>query len=311
MNEKLLKPTYLKEFCQIYGIIPSKEYGQHYLISEKPILKIIEAGDLKETDTVVEIGPGFGVLTLAVAPLVKKVIAFEIEKKLEPYWEEKKKEFPNVEIVWGNFLHQWNGLSPYKGELEGVSSSSEPHLTSPYRGGIKSSYKVLANLPYQITSDAIRTILEAEQKPEKIVLMVQREVAERIIAKKGDMNLLALSVQVFGTPRIVCAVLAGSFWPAPKVDSAVLAIEQIQPIENETEFFRIARAGFSNPRKQLWGNIAHGLKMEDQAVKNAVQQATGNEKVRAEDLSMEEWRTLVRTLSGKPRDPSSSVDSSG
>ncbi len=281
MNEKLLKPTYLKEFCQIYGIIPSKQYGQHYLITEKPIEKIIEAGDLKETDTVVEIGPGFGVLTLAMAPLVEKVIAFEIEKKLEPYWTEKleignwkltNEKEPNVEIIWGN-------------ALKTISSFEFPV-----------SYKVLANLPYQITSDAIRTILEDEHKPERVVIMVQKEVAERIMAKKGDMNLLALSVQVYGTPRIVCAVPAGSFWPAPKVDSAVLAIEQIRSVGNEAEFFQIARAGFSNPRKQLWGNVANGLKIESEKVKKALIEVVGNEKVRAEDLSVEEWKILVKKL---------------
>ncbi len=274
MNEKLFKPTYLKEFCQIYGLTPSKQYGQHYLITEKPIQKIIEAGDLKSTDTVVEIGPGFGVLTLAVAPLVEKVIAFEIEKKLEPYWEKNTKEFPNVEIVWGNALNQFD-----------VHSDKFP-----------GPYKVLANLPYQITSDAIRTILEAEHKPERVVIMVQKEVAERIMAAKGDMNLLALSVQLYGTPRIVCNVPAGAFWPAPKVDSAVLAIERIRSVENEAEFFTFAKAGFSNPRKQLWGNLANGLKIDIEKVKKALLEVVGNEKVRAEDLSCDEWKLLVNKL---------------
>jgi 16S rRNA (adenine1518-N6/adenine1519-N6)-dimethyltransferase len=273
MNNNLLKPTYLKSLCEEYNLIPSKKYGQNYLISEKPIREMIKASDLKKTDTIVEIGPGFGVLTLAVVPLVKKIISFEIEKSLEKYWEENSQE--NLEIIWGNALKK---LPDFSSQL--------------------SSYKVLANLPYQITSNALRVIFEQENKPEVVVVMVQKEVAERIIAKPGDMSLLAVSIQYFGKPEIVCKVPSGSFWPAPKVDSAVLKINVINKTSkfSDEDFFRVVRSGFSNKRKQLWRNLSSGLKLEKDLVKKILVDVVGNEKVRAEELSVEDWEKITSLI---------------
>lgn len=235
---------------------------------------MIQAGELNAEDTVVEIGPGFGVLTLAMASQVKQVIAFEIEQKLCEYWEEKQREFPNVEVVWGNALKM---LETKNHEL-------------------RTSYKVLANLPYQITSNAIRTLLELENKPEQIIIMVQKEVADRMCAPAGDMSLLALSVQYYGSPKKIANVAKGSFWPAPKVDSAVVAITNIQDKQNAEEFFRFARAGFANKRKQLWKNLSVGLNLPGEQVKAALKDVVGNEKVRAEELSVENWESLVTLL---------------
>lgn len=235
---------------------------------------MIEAGELTAEDTVVEIGPGFGVLTLAMAPLVKQIVAFEIEKKLEGYWEEKQRKFPNVDVIWGNALK----------ELE----------TGNWKPG--TGYKVLANLPYQITSNAIRTLLELEHKPERIVIMVQKEVADRMCAGAGDMSLLALSVQYYGTPKKVTNVAKGSFWPAPKVDSAVVAITDILDRSNAEQFFRFARAGFANKRKQLWKNLSSGLDLPGDMVKAALTNILGNEKVRAEELTVENWESLIHLI---------------
>ncbi|MBU0596905.1 ribosomal RNA small subunit methyltransferase A, partial [Patescibacteria group bacterium] len=229
MDKDLFKPTKLKQLCEKYQLRPSKQYGQNFLISESVIEKIIKAGDLKKNDTVVEIGPGFGVLTFAMAPLVKRVIAFEIERRLDEYWQKNKSE--NVEIIWGDALKR---------------------LTA-YGLRLKPGYKVVANLPYQITSQVLRVLLEQENKPESITVMVQKEVGERIVAKPGDMSLLALSVQYYGEPKIITKVSKGNFWPEPKVDSAVFTISKISRVSKFTdeEFFRIARAGFANKRKQL------------------------------------------------------------
>jgi len=257
---------------------------------------MIKAGELTQSDTVVEIGPGFGVLTLAMAPLVKRLVAFEIEKKLSEYWEEKQHEFPNVNLVWGNALK----------ELK----------TRDWRLKIGAEYKVLANLPYQITSHAIRTLLELEHQPERIIIMVQKEVAERMCAKprsagspRGDsaepgqahsqqaaMSLLAVSVQYYGTPEIITHVPKGSFWPAPKVDSAVVAITNIQERPGAEEFFRFVRAGFSSKRKQLWKNLSSGLDISGETVKAVLEKVVGNEKVRAEELSVEEWICVKEAL---------------
>ena len=270
----LLSPTQLKELCTTYHLTPSKKYGQNYLISDMPIKKMIEAGELHAEDTVVEIGPGFGVLTLAMAPHVKKVVAFEIEKKLEGYWEEKQLEFKNIQVIWGNALK----------ELETRNLE------------LGTSYKVLANLPYQITSNVIRTLLELGNKPERIVIMVQKEVAERICAKAGDMSILAVSIQYYGTPKMVAKVTKGNFWPSPKVDSAVVSITNIQERADADTFFRYVRAGFHNKRKQLWRNLSVGLQIEGEKVKQTLQQVLGNEKIRAEELSVDDWIAVIARL---------------
>ncbi len=285
MNHDLFKPTHLKELCQKYDLTPSKKYGQNYLISDAPIKKMIEAADVKKTDIIVEIGPGFGVLTFALAEGAGKVFTFEIERKLEEYWDDVlgdgDKEISrdnNIEIIWGNALKSLKS----------------------YVLNLKSGYKVIANLPYQITSNALRIILEAENKPESVTVMVQKEVAERIVAKPGDMSLLAVSVQYYGGPKIVCKVPSGSFWPSPKVDSAVLYIDTSTPKHFNTfsddDFFKVVRAGFANKRKQLWRNISDGLKIDRGEVKEVLKNVVGNEKARAQELSVEEWREVVSTL---------------
>ncbi|MFH1947026.1 MAG: 16S rRNA (adenine(1518)-N(6)/adenine(1519)-N(6))-dimethyltransferase RsmA [Candidatus Magasanikbacteria bacterium] len=292
MQKNLFKPSHLKELCKKYNLSPSKKYGQNYLISEGVIDKIIIGAELKKTDTVIEIGPGFGVLTFALAEKVKKVVAFEIEQKLRDYWEESKPN--NLDIVWGNVLS---------------------HIT--YHISHITSYKVVANIPYQITSNILRTLLEAENKPESITVMVQKEVAERICAKPGDMSLLAISVQYYGEPKIVARVSKGNFWPSPKVDSAVLHINT-RPVsaskhpacvglktrkhENTYEFdelfFEVVKAGFKNKRKQVWRNLSEGLGLDGGEVKRVLINVVGNEKVRAEDLSVVQWRNIVKYIYG-------------
>lgn len=274
MDTNLFKPTYLRKLCEVAGLRPSKAYGQNYLISQKPIQEILAAGELTKEDTIVEVGPGFGVLTLAMAAHVGKVHAFEIEKKLTAYWEERQKEYGNVEIVWGNALKEL------------------PTASNVFPSG----YKVLANLPYQVTSKLLRTLLELENKPERVVVMVQKEVAERMCAKAGDMSLLAVSVQYYGMPKIVTKVPSGNFWPAPKVDSAVVAITDIYDKPNAEQFFRMARAGFASKRKQLWKNLSSGLKLDGALVKQALMDVVGNEKVRAEELSVADWEQLQDRL---------------
>lgn len=271
----VLPPNELKYLCEKYHLTPSKQYGQNYLVSDVPINKIIEAAKLSKDDVIVEVGPGFGILTFSLAPLVKKVVAFEIEKKLMPFWEEKQKEFPNVEVVWGNALQQ-------------LKDESEK---------LKVKYKVLANIPYQITSNLLRVLLELENKPEMIIVMVQKEVADRICAKPGDMSLLAVSVQYYGEPKIVARVPKGNFWPVPQVDSAVLSIQTYKYTNIKTfsdeEFFRVVKAGFTNKRKQLWHNLSNHLQLDKEVVKNILKEVVNNEKTRAEELSIEQWIQIV------------------
>jgi 16S rRNA (adenine1518-N6/adenine1519-N6)-dimethyltransferase len=278
MNQKLFNEDYLRHLCQLYDIIPSKKYGQNFLIDPEPVEEIIEAAEIKAGETVVEVGPGFGVLTFALSEKVKKVLAFEIEKRLLPYWDEQMEKNKNIEIVWGNVLHEIENQNLVK---------SLP------------AYKVVANLPYQITSHAIRTFLEMEHAPESMVLMVQKEVAERICAKAGDMSVLAVSVQFYGKPEIVTVVPRSCFWPIPAVDSAVIRIKISAPKDKTVaqsrvgteQFFGIVRAGFSSKRKMLIKNL--GSVIDKNKLRNIFREVGINEKIRAQELSMDQWRELV------------------
>lgn len=268
--------NYLKSLCKKYGLTPSKKYGQNFLINPELIEKMLETAQIKADDTIVEIGPGFGVLTLALSEKAKKVIAFEIEKKLTPYWEEIQKTHPNIEIIWGNVL------------------KTPVFPTEPY--------KVVANIPYQITSNLIRTLLTSQNQPQSTTLMVQKEVAERICAKPGDMSVLSVSVQFFAQPEIITNVPRAYFWPEPAVDSAVIKIEpNPTQLKNQTEtefFFKIVKTGFANKRKILIKNLEHLINKKNRSKLQEIFTKLGlNNKVRAQELSVQNWIDLARKLS--------------
>ena len=274
----LFNSDYLINLCKKYGLAPSKKYGQNFLINPEPIQKMAEAAKIAAGDTVVEIGPGFGALTLALAEKAGRVIAFEIEKKLMPYWEEKIKTHKTIKIVWGNVLRNPEAVK----ELD--------------------SYKLVANLPYQITSEVIRTFLEAGNKPEIMVLMVQKEVAERICAKPGNMSVLSVAVQYYARPETVAQVPRSYFWPQPKVDSSIIAIKNItnRPADLAADkiFFKTVKAGFASRRKYLLKNL---LVLDGQKNKAKFEEIFAkiglNPKVRAQELSIEQWRQLSTYLS--------------
>ncbi|HLD31543.1 MAG TPA: 16S rRNA (adenine(1518)-N(6)/adenine(1519)-N(6))-dimethyltransferase RsmA [Patescibacteria group bacterium] len=271
--EEVFSLGLLKSLSERFHLRPTREYGQNFLLSAQPIRSMLAAAKITPSDTIVEVGPGFGVLTFALAEVSQQVVAFEIEKKLLPYWEEKRPE--NVKIIWGNALTNWSKQSQDWGQ-----------------------FKLIANIPYQITARLLRTVLANERKPELIIIMVQREVAERICAQPGKMSLLSASVQYYGQPRIITRVSKENFWPKPKVDSAVLGIFNIHGPEQEEEknFFRLLRAGFSQPRKMLLNNLKGGLPLPVAVLRTALNQCGLDEKVRAETLSVTDWRALSKLL---------------
>lgn len=275
MNQKLFNEDYLRHLCQQYDLIPSKKYGQNFLLQPEVIDKMVAAGEIKTDDTVVEVGPGFGVLTLALAEHAKQVITFEIEKKLTTYWEDQQKQHKNIEVVWGNVLYEFE---------KQAALQSKP-------------YSVVANLPYQITSHVMRKFLETAHKPDVLVLMVQKEVAERICAQAGEMSVLALSVQYYGNPEIVTQVPRSYFWPMPAVDSAVIKIKihhrQTSAAEDSI-FFKIVKAGFVSRRKMLVKNL--GSIADKNSIRALFTKIGLNEKVRAQELTLEQWRVLSKEL---------------
>lgn len=277
MNFKLYNVDYLKHLCQKYGLRPSKNYGQNYLINDDVIDTMLACAALTSKDIVVEVGPGFGVLTQELVEKVKQVYAFEIEKKLVSYWEEKMKneKITNLEMIWGNILYQENNEVWTK----------------------MKSYKVVANLPYQITSPAIMFFLEkAPVKPKEIFFMVQKEVAQRLCSEPGDMSVLSIITQYFCEARILGAVKRNNFWPEPKVDSAIISLKPIKPVLSAKvqEFmFKLLKIGFAQRRKLLIKNILPLLGKDNKAeVLETFAKYQINAAARPQDLSVAQWVQL-------------------
>jgi 16S rRNA (adenine1518-N6/adenine1519-N6)-dimethyltransferase len=259
-----------------------KGLGQHFLIDGGVLETVIAAAELDSDDLVVEVGPGLGILTRELAQRAGGVVAIELDDKLAALLKKTLASFNNVTIVNGDVLE----IEP-KGLVKGRN------------------YKVVANLPYYITSPVLRHFLEAEAKPQTMVVMVQKEVAEAIAAKPGDMSLLSVGIQFYGEPKIITSVPAESFYPAPEVSSAILKIN-VYPKPavdvDEAGFFDTVRAGFAAPRKQLANSLAKGLGLEKSAVLPLLQRARVDPQRRAETLSIAEWAELWRVLEGKHAD---------
>jgi 16S rRNA (adenine1518-N6/adenine1519-N6)-dimethyltransferase len=284
-----------------YKILPQRQKGQNFLIDEEVLEKIVLAAELKKEDQVLEIGPGLGVLTRELVLCAGRVVSVELDKKL--IWAVKKelKEFKNLEILEGDILRfQISDPSASSGQV----LRFDP-LQLPLGKGEGTKYKLVANLPYNITSIVLRKFLENDNRPELMVLMVQKEVGERVVAEPGEMSLLSLSVQFYATAEIISLVSKNSFWPAPEVDSAIIRIKPFSAEEikkrlaedlDEKMFFRIARIGFSARRKQLQNNLANGLKIGNEEIKVILEKLKINPLVRAQDLSVDLWLELAREI---------------
>ena len=275
MNGLSLPPLNIPALLRRYDLRPSKGLGQNFLQDNHVLQEIVSAADLGPADVVLEIGPGLGSLTRYLALLARSVTAVELDRKLFPALESVLAPYKNVRLVQGDILK----LNP--AEL----------METP-------GYIVVANIPYYITSVVIRHLLEAEQRPSRVVLTVQKEVAERICAGAGRMSLLALSVQVYGKPVIGTTIPAEAFYPPPKVDSAVLCIEiyaqPIIPADRLDRFFILIKAGFSQKRKTLRNALSGGLRIAPVESEELLCAAEIDPQRRAETLSLEEWGNLVK-----------------
>jgi len=272
MKEKLFDKSYIKNLCKRYSLESPKEWGQHFLLDKDMIDIMMKESEITSEDEVVEIGPGFGTLTFALSGSARKIIAFEIEKRLKSYWKQNKTE--NINIIWGD------GLENFKNSQDKLSQQ----------------YKFVANLPYQITSRIIRTVLEAETKPKTMTVMVQKEVATRICADK-DKSKLTVAVKLFGEPKLIKEVPRESFYPPPRVDSAILTVKNIQSPEiDKKNFFKVVSAGFAHRRKQLKNNLSTDLGIDKQQAGAILEEITGKEKIRAQRLSVEDWKQLCEQL---------------
>ncbi len=272
------------------GLRAKKGLGQHFLIDEEVLRLIISAAELTATDVVMEVGPGLGVLTRELARQAGWVVAIELDSKLAAILKETLASFDNVAIINEDILD----IDPAS-LLQEQKAKFPPEVTSPF------GYKVIANLPYYITSPVLRHFLEASVKPRIMVVMVQKEVAEVIVAKPGQMSVLSISVQFYGEPKIIGYVPAKCFHPAPEVDSAILRIDlypqPIVAVTNERSFFELVRAGFAASRKQIGNSLAQGLGLPKADVLSLLGAADIVPQRRAETLTLDEWARLWQVFS--------------
>ena len=283
----------LRNLLSAHNMQPSKSFGQHLLIDRSVLLRIVEAAEIDASDQVLEVGAGTGVMTRELAKRARRVVAVELERDMLALLAETTRSYMNVELLARNLL-----------------------FVDPVQVFGQAPYKLVANLPYYITAPTFRHFLESANPPGLLVVMVQYEVAQRIAAAPGDLSLLGVSVQFYGQPRIIARVPARAFYPAPKVDSAILRVDmhpQARYLENDAaraggispftqqerdSFFRVVQAGFSGKRKQLHNALAQGLHRKNEEVHAWLSRANIDPSRRAETLSIEEWLRVWREVEG-------------
>jgi 16S rRNA (adenine1518-N6/adenine1519-N6)-dimethyltransferase len=264
-----------KQLLEHYGLDPKKSLGQNFMHDPNTIDKIVSVAQVQPNEIILEIGPGTGELTSALSRVAHKVMAVEVDDRLIPLLEARFSSVPNV------YFHFEDILKTHVTQLVGVQP-----------------YSVVANVPYYITSNILRYVLEPTHKPRRVVMTMQYEVAQRITAKPGDLSLLGVSVQYYGKPQIMGKLNPAVFWPRPEVDSAIIMIDPyLQPIvsvPNDEVFFKVVRAGFSQKRKQLRNSLAGGLQLKSQQTEELLVNAKLDPARRAETLVLEEWAMLTR-----------------
>jgi 16S rRNA (adenine1518-N6/adenine1519-N6)-dimethyltransferase len=260
-----------------HSVRPDTRLGQNFLVDPAALERVMQAAELDAGDAVLEIGAGVGTLTARLARDVRCVVAVELDGRLIVPLREVVAGLPNVEVIQADAL-QLDLARQMHGE--------------PFR--------VVANIPYQITSHLLRQLMETPAAPDRVVLTLQAEVVDRIMAAAGEMSLLALSIQVYGAPRRMAAIPAGAFFPVPQVDSAVLRIDRhpspVIPADLIPSFFRLARAGFQQRRKQLRNSLASGLGIPAAEASSLLERAAIRPDRRAQELALEDWGRLARCL---------------
>lgn len=274
----------IKDILNRHGFAFSKSLGQNFLINPSVCPRIAEEGNAKKGFGILEIGTGIGVLTAELAKRADKVVAVEIDTRLEPVLKETLAEFSNVRVIYQDVL---------KVDLR--------ELIAQEFAGLEVA--VCANLPYYITSPIIMSLLEARLPIKSITVMVQKEAAVRICAEPGtrDVGAVSLAVRYFSTPKLLFSVSRGSFMPAPNVDSCVIRLDvrekTPEQVRDEKFFFLLVRAGFSQRRKTLVNPVSSGLGVDKETVREVLEELNMKPTVRAEELTMEQFIALSNRLS--------------
>ncbi len=286
-----LSPARVRAALRALDLRPSRGMGQNFLTDGAALTKIVNAAELTADDTVIEVGPGLGVLTWELAQRARTVIAVELDRRLAERLRAEFRAFSNLAIIQGDVLH----LPP-----EIMLAEHAPDVAAGAQ-----PYKVVANLPYAITSAALRHFLSDPLRPTLMVVLVQREVADRICARPGDLSVLAHAVQIYAEPEIIARIPASCFFPTPEVESTILRLRiRPQPAvapEQPEALLRLIKAGFLHPRKQLGnalpgGMAAMGMKTDKQRILEALAAAGIDPARRAETVTLDEWGAVYRAL---------------
>lgn len=271
-----IPPIKVAELLRRHGIRPEKKLGQVFLCDPGALQRVVDSAEITAEVKILEIGAGIGNLTRLLAAGGNEVYAVEKDPRLLPVLEEQVRPWNNVKVIPGDILR------------------IDPGQWAPENG-----YVVVGNIPYYITSAIIRRLLAQKYRPSRMVMTIQKEVAERICAQPGEMSLLALSVQIYGQARICSHIRAGAFYPKPEVDSAVLRVdlypEALIGDSAQDVFFRLAKAAFSQKRKMLRNAMAGGLQISPGSCAAWLEDAGVDPNRRAESLSLQEWQRIVQT----------------
>ena len=270
----------IKALMKHYGLRPNKRLGQSFLTDPVYLQRIVQAAEIRTEEVVLEVGPGLGPLTERLLTVAGQVVAVEVDQGF-------------IHVLQDRFRDEANFTLHHRDILK----TNIATLLQPFSQNERLSYKCVANIPYYITSSVMRHLLESQAAPNMIVLLVQKEVAQRIIAKPGKLSLLAISVQFYGQAEIVDIVPAGAFYPAPKVDSAILRVrpyaEKRYAVEEIDFFWQVVKAGFRQKRKQLKNSLNAGLpRFNANQITIALKRAKIDIKRRAQTLTIDEWVTL-------------------
>jgi 16S rRNA (adenine1518-N6/adenine1519-N6)-dimethyltransferase len=269
---------------------PLKKMGQNFLICQKVLEKIIQKAKFDKKDNILEIGPGLGVLTEKILLKSNKVLAIEKDPKFSSYLRKKFncKENKKIEIIQGDIL-KINIPRLLKGKF--IRENTQKSKTN--------NYKIAANLPYNIATKVIRLFIEMENRPSKMVTLVQKEVAERICSEPPKMNPLALRIKLVAKPKIALLVKSHCFYPEPKVSSALLVLEKINSKvdfkeEKLVSLLRLIKVGFASPRKTLLNNLVNGLGFNKTELRKILKEYP--EKIRAQELTIENWKNIQEKI---------------
>lgn len=299
-----------QKLLEKYALKPNKVLGQNFLIHEETAEILVKTAQINKKDVVVEVGPGTGAITKKLAKKAKRVIAVEKDPEMVEILIEELMGFGNIKVILEDILKFkiTNDQLPITNKTQG-SKKSTTHFLQP------TSYKLVGAPPYYLTSRLFRKFLEeAENKPELIALIIQKEVAQKIIATPPKSNLLSISIQLYGEPKIIKIIPKSSFWPTPKVDSAILVVKNIKnpfPLKSglskgktktflehdfEKLFFKILKAGFSSPRKQILGNLSKKLELSRAQTLTWLKKSNIKPEQRAQNLNIEDWKKLVKNF---------------